>query len=243
MEAAGNMAVLEDGPRERLWRLGATALSDSELLAVLLGSSSRGHPVERLASSLVSASGGLRALAQCDPHELGSLPGLGRSRAAQLLAALELGRRAQRTQETRPRLRSPHEIYSYLRPTLTGLRREEFHVLCLNGRNVLLRAARIAEGTTNLCPVDPREVFGVALSCRASAIVVAHNHPSGDPEPSQEDLQLTRQLCAGGDLLGVRLLDHLVISDEGYTSLLERHQLPKNAGRELLRPSAHGRRL
>lgn len=218
---------MEEGPRERLMRLGPNALSDAELLAVLLGSGVRGNPVGRIAQSLLAAGGGLRALVQADPQELAALPGLGPARAAQMLAALELGSRARRTSEKRPKLSTPAEIHRYLWPLLSLLRKEEFHVLCLNSRHLLLRDAKVAEGSMNICPVDPREVFLSALSARATAIVVAHNHPSGDAEPSSLDVALTRQLFWGGRLLGIRLLDHLVLGDNGYCSLFERGLIPR----------------
>jgi DNA repair protein RadC len=218
-----------DGPRERLLRLGASALSDPELLAVLLGTGIRGQPVVELSESLLAAGGGLKALVQQDPEELCDLPGLGPARAAQLLAALELGRRAQIAQEERPKLQTPQAIHEYLSPRLSALRREVFHVLCFNSRNVLLRDVRVAEGTMSSCPVDPREVFAAALASKATAIVLAHNHPSGDPTPSSPDVSLTLQLADGARLLGIKLLDHLVIGDGTYVSMLERGQLPSTA--------------
>jgi DNA repair protein RadC len=221
--ALGDEGAGLQAPRERLYRLGAQALSDPELLSVLLASGARrGRPPDAL---LPEGGGGLRALLQLEPHELCARPGLGRIRAAQLLAALELGRRAQRAPERRPRLRTPQEIYAYLAPTLSALRREVFHVLCFNPRNVLLHDARVAEGTMNACPVDPREVFTTALTARASAIVLAHNHPSGDPEPSAQDVALTAQLAEAGRLLGIKVLDHVVVGDGSFSSLLERGQL------------------
>lgn len=227
-----SMGVAEGGVAageacERLLRLGAPALGDSELLAVLLGGGARGRPARELARELLAASGGLRALLLLDPSELCALPGVGPARAGQVLAALELCRRAQRATERRPRLRTPSEIHRYLRPMLGLLRREVFHVLAFNARNMLLRDVRIAEGTANNCPVDPREVFGPALAVRATAIVLAHNHPSGDPEPSEDDVDLTLRLAEGGRVLGVRVLDHLVVGDQGFVSLFERGYLPR----------------
>ncbi|MFP2911356.1 RadC family protein, partial [Pyxidicoccus sp. 3LFB2] len=161
-------------------------------------------------------------------------------RAAQVLAALELGRRAQRAVERRPKLRTPKEIHGYLAPKLATLRREVFHVLCFNARNVLVHDARVAEGTMNACPVDPREVFAAALTSRATAIVLAHNHPSGDPEPSVQDLALTRHLVAASQLLNIKVLDHVVVGDGAYVSMLERGLLP-DAEREVRRGwSANG---
>jgi DNA repair protein RadC len=231
-ESAGDGSVREklpeaQSPQERLFRLGAAALTDPELLSLLLGPGSRAHG---LAQALLATQGGLKALVQQDPQELWARPGVGPVRAARVLAALELGRRAQRVTERRPRLRTPREIYTYLAPTLSALRREVFHVLCFNARNVLLLDARVAEGTINACPVDPREVFAAAITSRATAIVLAHNHPSGDPEPSGQDLGLTAQLIEAGRVLGIKVLDHVVIGDGTYTSLLERGELPLLGG-------------
>jgi len=219
----------EKSARERLWRVGTAALTDAELLGVLFGGSNGQRGGEH-AEAILAAQGGLKALLEQDPHALAAQPGMGPSRTALVLSALELGRRAQRTVERRPRLRTPREIDAYLRPTLAALRREVFHVLCFNARNVLVRDARIAEGSTSSCPVDPREVFSAALSVRASAVVLAHNHPSGDPEPSSLDVSLTHQLTEGGRLLGIRVMDHLVIGENGFVSLLERGLHP-GAGR------------
>ncbi len=226
-ESAGEGSVRArqggDGTRERLFRLGASALTDSELLSVLTGPGPR---AQEFADSLLEAGGGLKALYLKDPLELCELPGLGPVRVAQMLAALELGRRAQRATERRPRLRNPRDIYGYLAPTLSALRREVFHVLCFNARNTLLHDARVAEGTMNTCPVDPREVFAPALGSRASGIVLAHNHPSGDPEPSAQDVSLTVQLCEAGRLLGIKVLDHVVVGDGSFVSMAERGLFP-----------------
>jgi DNA repair protein RadC len=221
--AVGARPLGVEPPRERLFRLGAAALTDRELLCVVLGASPRARAV---AESLLASSGGLKALVLEDPSELCARRGVGEGRVAQVLAALELGRRAQHVTERRPRLRTPREIHAYLAPTLSALRREVFHVLCFNARNVLLRDARVAEGTMNACAVDPREVFAAAITSRASAIVLAHNHPSGDPEPSAQDLGLTAQLMEAGRMLGIKVLDHVVVGDGTYASMLERGELP-----------------
>ncbi len=210
-----------EGPRERILRIGPAALTDAELLAVLFGTGSKGNPVGEMAQRLLSVGGGLRALSQADPQELVEFRGLGPARAAQMLAALELGRRVQEVPERRPRIASSVEMYRYLRPKLAAQRREEFHVLCFNGRNVLLRDVKIAEGTMNLCPVDPREVFAPALAARSTFIVLAHNHPSGDATPSSRDIALTRQLARGALLLGLMLMDHIIVGDGGFRSMRE----------------------
>lgn len=216
-----------DESRERLFRLGAAALTDPELLGVLLGGGAR---MRALAEALLAPRGGLKALVQQEPRELSARPGMGEARTAQVLAALEWGRRAQRVSERRPRLRTPREISTYLMPHLSALRREVFHVLCFNARNVLLLDARVAEGTINACMVDPREVFAAAITARATALVLAHNHPSGDPEPSAQDLSLTAQLVEAGRVLGIKVLDHVVIGDGTYSSLVERGEWPLVGG-------------
>jgi len=211
-----------ESPTERISRLGASALTDAELVSLLLG---RRDNVA-VAEKLMAAAGGLKSLLKDDAPHLSSTPGMSQKRAATLLAAAELGRRVQRADERRPRLRTPAEIYGYLAPALHGLRREEFHVLCFNSRNTLLQDVRVAEGTMNACPVDPREVFAAAIAARATAIVFAHNHPSGDPEQSSDDLRLTRRLFEGAQLLGIHALDHVVVGDSTFVSLLERGLMP-----------------
>lgn len=159
--------------RRQLLNHGAAALSHAQLLAALLNVS------DEAASALLASHGTLHALTGLPPAELAALRGVGEARAATLAAAAELGRRLLRAEEPRPRLRTPREIADYLSPSMAGLRREVFHVLCFNSRNVLVRDVRVAEGTANACPVDPREVFSAAISARASGIVLSHNHPSG----------------------------------------------------------------
>jgi len=213
-------------PRERLARMGPSALTDPELLAVLLGTGTRGQPVHALAQQLLSTRGGLKALVQHTPLELCALPGLGLARASRVLAALELGRRVQKGEEVRPRLLCARDVVNYLRPTLSALPREVFHVLCLNTRNVLLQDVRVAEGSVSACPVDPREVFAAGLAVRASALILAHNHPSGDPTPSAEDLSLTTRLMEGARLLGLKVLDHVILGGSRSCSMSESNLLP-----------------
>jgi DNA repair protein RadC len=202
--------------RHRLLRLGPTSLSDAELVA-LVGGVSHEAALHRVLEF------GLSSLAAQNGDTLMELEGVGPLGAARLLAALELARRLSTpTTDGRPRLTTPASIYEWARPRLVGGRREEFHVLCLNARNVLLRHVRVAEGSVDQCHVDPREVFAPAVSSRATALVLVHNHPSGDPEPSVQDVALTRQLKEGARLLCVRLVDHLVVTERGYVSMLAR---------------------
>jgi DNA repair protein RadC len=210
------------------------ALDDAELLGLLFGGRSR--TVRGIGEALLAAAGGLRALARMEPAELCNAVGLGRERAAQVLAALELARRAHLAPDGRPRLRTAGEVYRYLAPRLALLRHEVFHVLSFNTRNVLLGDMRVAEGTTDACTVDPREVFRAALAARATALIFAHNHPSGDPEPSEADLALTRELQAGARIFHLRVLDHVVVGAGRYVSLARAgllHALPVSSGEAL----------
>ena len=204
-----------DDARRRLMRLGTGALSNAELVAVLLGSSELGR-----ATSLVKD--GLKSLLAESPEGLVEYRQLTEEEAVRVMAAGELGRRLHTSREERPRLQTPQVIFEWARKLLVGSRREEFHVLCLNSRNVLLRHVCVAQGSVDQCHVDPREALAPAIACRATGIVLVHNHPSGDPEPSVQDVALTRQLKEGARLLCLRLLDHLVIGETRYVSMLAR---------------------
>lgn len=201
--------------RRRLLRLGAAALSNTELVGVLLG----GDELKR-AATLVEE--GLKALLCESPEALVEYRQLTATEAGRVLAAGELARRLHTSPEERPRLQTPQAIFDWAHRQLVGARREEFHVLCLSSRNVLLRHVRVAEGSVDQCHVDPREALAPAIACRATGIVLVHNHPSGDPEPSVQDVTLTRQLREGARLLCLRLLDHIVVSERGYVSMLAR---------------------
>jgi DNA repair protein RadC len=214
-------SVEESGPsaaeeaKRRLLRLGPRALSNAELIGVLLGGDQLTRPSELVES-------GLKALLNEAPEALIEHRQLTPEQAARVLVAGELARRLHVATEERPRLQTPQGIYEWARKQLIGARREEFHVLCLNSRNVLLRHACVAVGSIDQCHVDPREVLAPAITSRATGIVLLHNHPSGDPEPSVQDVALTRQLREGARLMCLRLLDHLVIGDSGYVSMLAR---------------------
>jgi DNA repair protein RadC len=233
-ESVRGNSFLSEHPRERLLRLGAAALTDSELLSMLFGGGARMNPVLAVAENLLVTGGGLKALFQKEPQELVQHPGLGPTRASKMLAALELGRRVQKSSEARPRLREPAEVYGYIAPMLSAQRREEFHVLCFNSRGFLLRDARVSEGSSDSCAVDPREVFSAAVLARAASVILAHNHPSGDPDPSGPDLALTRQLVDGGRVLNIRVLDHVIVGDDCYFSFAQRGQMP--VAREAVEP-------
>ena len=213
--------------RTRMMEEGPQGLSDEALLEAMFGEP---LPSPRRTAALLEDAGGLKALCAREPRELFSLAGLDRRRSVQLAAAVELGRRVMRTGDHRPVLKTPEEIFRHVAPGLCGLRREVFHVLCLNSRNVLLANVRVAQGGVNACPVDPREVFHAAICHKAAALVLVHNHPSGDPSPSDSDLQLTRQLLQGARLLCLRILDHLVVGDWTWSSMAESGLLRRLGG-------------
>jgi DNA repair protein RadC len=214
----------DDRPRERMARLGAASLSNRELLASLIGTGARGVSALDVAGDLLAA--GLHALAGRSLGELERTRGLGRAKAARVLAALELGGRlASQGGGSTPALQSPQEAARYLLPRYSARPVETFGLLALDARHRLRREAVISVGCLTASLVHPREVFQEAVVSRAAALVLFHNHPSGDPEPSAEDLALTRRLAAAGTLMGIEILDHLVLGAGRFVSLKERGQL------------------
>jgi DNA repair protein RadC len=212
---------IEERPRERLARQGAGSLSNRELIAVVLGTGSSRAPVLEVAEDLAAA--GLRALASCPLGELERRAGLGRAQATRLQAALELGARvASEGAGGRPQLRTPEESARYLLPRYAARPVETFGLLALDARQRLKRETVISVGSLSGSLVHPREVFGEAIAARAAAVLLFHNHPSGDPEPSGEDLQLTRRLTAAGGIMGIDVLDHLILGAGRYVSLKAR---------------------
>lgn len=206
-------------PRERLERLGAAALSTVELLTILIGSGGPGASADLLARRILAAHPSLRALASTPLAEIRSVPGIGAANAARLAAACELGGRLQREQrERRLVLSSPRAVWRHLALELRDRDRERFLALCLNTRNELVREVVVSMGSLNASIVHPREVYKPALACSAAAIVIAHNHPSGDPAPSREDHEVTRALSEAGQLLDIPLHDHVIIGADSYYS-------------------------
>jgi DNA repair protein RadC len=202
---------------------GPGGLSAGELLAVLWGSGRAGASSIDLANSLLSRHGGLAELADADPIELTAVAGIGSARAAQLVAAFELGRRS--LVERRPgrwTIRAPRDVVDRLGPQMAGLTREELRVLLLNTRNAVLREQLIYQGNVSTALVRVAELFRDAVRIHAAGLIVVHNHPSGDPEPSPDDLHLTAEAIAAGRLLDIPVLDHIVIASGGHASLRDR---------------------
>ncbi|HPF60443.1 MAG: DNA repair protein RadC [Gemmatimonadetes bacterium] len=214
------MAPPPDRPRERLWRLGAGALTAPELLAILLGTGQGGEDVLRVAGRLLDSAGGtLRRLAARPPAELQRTAGVGPAKAARLVAAFELAARLDReVRPTAPRIASPADVVRVMAPRLRDLSVEEFHLLALDTRSRVLRDVLVTRGLLDASLVHPREVFRPAIAEAAAGIILVHNHPSGDPTPSAEDRAVTRQLVAAGQLLDLPVHDHVIVAGDRHVS-------------------------
>jgi DNA repair protein RadC len=219
---SGRESSTADRPRERLATHGVAALSEAELLALLLRTGCRGLDAVGLSSRLLSGVGGLAPLLELPIDALCSVPGLGRTKAASLMAAAEIGRRlASRRLLPGDVIRSPIDVHRHFHQRLRDSRREHFMVLLLDGRHRVMSESQISQGTLTASLVHPREVFRPAVQAAAAAIVLVHNHPSGDPTPSPEDLDVTRRLVAAGEVIGIRVVDHVVVADSGFHSFQE----------------------
>jgi DNA repair protein RadC len=209
-------------PRERLYWNGATALADVELLALQLGSGTRGRTAVDVAREGLAAYGSLAEVATREAAELARVRGVGPAKAARLAAAFELTRRVRGRQPgQRLRLASPAEVYAAYAPLMEDLTHEVFRVALLDAQNRLLRDRVVSEGTLSASLVHPREVFKPAIVESAASVILLHNHPSGDPAPSREDVRLTRQLVECARLLDLRIHDHVIIGAGRYASLAE----------------------
>jgi DNA repair protein RadC len=212
-----------DRPRERMYWNGPTALADAELLALQLGSGRRGKNAVDVAREMLAAYGSLADVAGRELTELARMPGVGRAKAARLVSAFELTRRLRsRTPGIRILLSSPTAVYAAFAPLMEDLPREVFRVALLDAQNGLLRDLVVSEGTLSASLVHPREVFKPAILEAAASVILLHNHPSGDPTPSREDIRLTRQLSECAKLLDLRVHDHVVIGRGRFVSLAER---------------------
>ena len=212
-----------DRPRERLVDLGASALSTAELLAIVVGSGGRGRSALRIGQEILGANqGSLRRLAMKPVGDLTSHCGVGKARAVVIHAALELGRRmaSEHRDEATP-IRSPRDVVAVFGPRLEDVPVEEFHVAVLDAQHRLERDITVTRGILNSSLVHPREVFREAIAERAAAIILVHNHPSGDPSPSADDRNVTDQLVAAGRLLDIPVHDHVIIGRGRYTSFAE----------------------
>jgi DNA repair protein RadC len=216
----------DDRPREKLLRHGAAALGDNELVALILGSGYRGSGALGVANEILAVRGGLHGVARSTCSDLARIAGIGAAKAAQVMAALELGRRSvTHAPSARIQLRTPRDAAAYLLPAFGSRPVEHFGVVLLDSKHRVLRTAVVASGTLNTTIVQPRDVFREAVLGAAAAVVAFHNHPSGDPSPSPDDVELTRRLAAAGTLMGIDLVDHIVLGDARYCSFKEMGRL------------------
>lgn len=213
----------EERPRERLARLGAIALRDAELLAVLFRTGTRKEGAIALAERILKEFGNLRALSRASIEELMQVKGVGRVKAIEIKAAVELGiRLAREKDEQRPKIRSAEDVANLLMVRFKQCETEEFKALLLNTKNEVLKQVTVASGGLDAALAMPRDVFRQAVREAASAVIVCHNHPSGDPEPSPEDIRITERLRDAAEIIGLRFLDHVVFGDNRWVSLQER---------------------
>ncbi|MCX8065375.1 MAG: DNA repair protein RadC [Candidatus Hydrogenedentes bacterium] len=214
----------EERPRERLARLGPEALKDAELIAVILRTGTNRVSVVTLAENLLTEFGNLRRLAQATVEEITSrVKGIGKVKAIELKAALELGKRlASYTKEPSHKIRSPRDVVDLLMTTYKDYETEHFTCIFMNVRNYVIKVLEISKGGLDSAVVSPSEVFRHAVRIGACNVILAHNHPSGDPEPSPADIDISNQLIEAGKILGIQVLDHIIFGDGKYVSLKER---------------------
>lgn len=221
MQRRARVLTVAERPRERLLEYGADSLASSELLGLVLGTGVAGASASELGSRLLDDAGSLLALSRADAREIAKIHGIGMARATRVAAAFQLGKRAAAEPLPDEVLRCAADVYRYLLPRLRGLMQEVFVVIALDARNAIIHLVEVARGSLTDVDVHPREVFRPLIRLAAAAAVVAHNHPSGDPAPSDSDLALTRRLRLAGALVGIPVLDHVVIGADGYTSICD----------------------
>jgi len=210
-------------PRERLCRCGPGALKTSELMAIVFRTGSREASAGQMAERLLAEFGDLRALAKASIEELCEFDGVGMVKAVELHAAFELGKRLMEfSHAERPTIRCPRDVADLVMADLKMLDQEHFRVLLLDTKNRVTRIEEVFKGSLNASVSHPREAFRAAVSAAAAAVILVHNHPSGDPRPSQEDIATTRRMAEAGETLGIPMLDHVIIGDGNHVSLKEK---------------------
>lgn len=213
--------ALEDRPREKLLQRGIEALTDTELLAILLASGTRDQSAIDLAREMLETVGGLPQLAQANVAELTGFKGVGKAKAITIITAFEIGRRKLMKISEAPRLTHSESVAHYLAPRLADLKQEVFYVLFLNRNNEIIAEKQIFRGGVSATIIDPRIIFREAIHHLASAIILSHNHPSGNLTPSQADIEITRKLVSGGKVFDIQVLDHIIVSARGYYSFAD----------------------
>lgn len=213
----------DDRPRERLIKEGPSSLSTQELLAIVLRTGTKNESVLQISNQLLHKFDGLRLLMNASIEEISNINGIGEAKATQLLASFELGKRINRLQyEDRFVVKSPDDCAKFMMDEMRFLEQEHFICLYLNTKNQIIARETIFKGSLNASIVHPREVFKEAFRRSASSIICLHNHPSGDPTPSREDIEVTKRLVECGKIIGIELLDHIIIGEHKYISLKEK---------------------
>ncbi len=215
---------LDDRPREKLLLRGSQNLSDAELVAILLRTGKKGKSVLEISRELISSEGNLAMLATKTADSLQKISGIGKDKAATLVAAFELSRRilSQAKWFSNKKVTSPQEIADIFVPILRDDTKERFIVVCLNSSNKIIKHETISIGNLNSSVVHPREIFKVAIDCSSASIILLHNHPSGNPEASNEDIRITKKIVESGKILDIPVFDHLIIAGDTYTSFVEK---------------------
>lgn len=217
----------DDRPREKLLKNGEHTLSNSELLAILLRSGVKGQSAVDLARKILQKFKTFRHMSHADLSQWKEFKGLGQAKITQIKAAIEIGRRFREDEvkEDQPKIRSSKEVVEILMPRMRDLKKEVFKILFLNSKNKIIEISEIAQGTVNQANPIIREIFQKALQSFASSIICAHNHPAGDPVPSREDKDFTRELQKAGKIMQVKVLDHVIIGDNNYYSFGDKGEL------------------
>jgi DNA repair protein RadC len=215
-------------PRERLIKFGAHNLSDAQLLAIIIRTGGAAKSALDIAREMLNSFGNLNKIDNASPKEFAFIKGMGEAKVAQIKAAFELGRRLFGTHnEKGPVFSTGHDVYAYYHPLFKSLNKEVFRCAMLDAKNRVLKECRISEGTLTNSLIHPREAFRDAIKESAASIIFVHNHPSGDPSPSREDVLITERLVDVGEIVGIKVIDHVIIGDDGYTSMFEKGYIKK----------------
>ncbi len=216
-------------PRERLLKHGAHNLSDAQLLAIILRTGGGAKSALDLAIELLNTFGNLRKIEDAALGEFASVKGIGHAKIAQIKAAFELGKRLlEEPHDKGPSFTSGYNVFIFYRKHFKNMHKEEFRCALLDAKNKFFRDCRISEGTLTNSLIHPREAFRDAIKESAASVIFIHNHPSGDPTPSREDIIITERLVKAGDIIGIKVLDHIIIGDDKYTSMMEKGYIKNN---------------
>jgi DNA repair protein RadC len=215
---------LDDRPREKLLMRGAQSLTDAELVAIILRTGKKGASVLEIARDLIKSEGNLAGLASKSVDSLQKVDGIGSDKAATLAAVFEISRRIQSQSKlySNRKITSPKDVADIFIPLLRDEQKEKFIVVCLNSANKIIKHETISIGNLNSSIVHPREIFKVAIDCLSASVILIHNHPSGNLEPSNEDISITKKIIEAGKLMDIPVFDHLIVAGDGYTSFVEK---------------------